>query len=66
MATYSSGGAHNIRKIERGDTPLLPVEATREALANAFVHRDYSLGGGSVNLALYDDRLEVISIGDKE
>ena len=46
------------------DTPLLPVEALREALANAFVHRDYSIGGGSVSVALYDDRLEIISIGD--
>jgi ATP-dependent DNA helicase RecG len=40
------------------------IEALRETLANAFVHRDYSIGGGSVNVALYDDRLEIISIGD--
>ena len=51
-------------RMEREDTPLLPVEALREALANAFVHRDYSVGGGSVSVALYDDRLEIISIGD--
>jgi ATP-dependent DNA helicase RecG len=51
-------------RMEREDTPLLPVEALREALANAFVHRDYSIGGGSVSVALYDDRLEVISIGE--
>ncbi|MFN0057896.1 MAG: helix-turn-helix domain-containing protein [Planctomycetota bacterium] len=36
-------------RMEREDTPLLPIEALREALANAFVHRDYSIGGGSVN-----------------
>jgi ATP-dependent DNA helicase RecG len=51
-------------RMEREDTPLLPVEALREALANAFVHRDYSIGGGSVGVALYDDRLEIISIGE--
>lgn len=51
-------------RMEREDTPLLPVEALREALANAFVHRDYSIGGGSVSVALYDDRLEIISIGE--
>ena len=51
-------------RMEREDTPLLPVEALREALANAFVHRDYAIGGGSVNVALFDDRLEIISIGD--
>ena len=51
-------------RLEREDTPLLPVEALREALANAFVHRDYAIGSGSVNVALYDDRLEIISIGE--
>lgn len=51
-------------RMEREDTPLLPVEALREALANAFVHRDYAIGGGSVSIAHYDDRLEIISIGD--
>ena len=51
-------------RMEREDTPTLPVEALREALANAFVHRDYAIGGGSVSVAIYDDRLEVVSIGD--
>jgi ATP-dependent DNA helicase RecG len=51
-------------RMEREDTPLFPVEALREALANAFVHRDYATGSGSVAIALYDDRLEIISIGD--
>ncbi len=51
-------------QMAREDTPLLPVEALRETLANAFVHRDYAIGGGSVSVALYDDRLEIISIGD--
>ncbi len=40
-------------QMERVDTPLLPVEALREALANAFVHRDYAIGGGSVGVALF-------------
>ena len=48
----------------REDTPLFPVEALRETLANAFVHREYATGAGSVGVALYDDRLEIISIGD--
>ncbi|MDR2196030.1 MAG: putative DNA binding domain-containing protein, partial [Gallionellaceae bacterium] len=51
-------------RMEREDIPLFPVEALREALANAFVHRDYATGAGSVGVALYDDRLEIISIGD--
>jgi len=48
---------------ERVDDPLYPPVALREALANAFCHRDYSIGGGSVAIAIYDDRLEVTSSG---
>jgi ATP-dependent DNA helicase RecG len=50
--------------IEREDSPLYPLEALREALANAFCHRDYALGGGSVSVGIYDDRLEITSSGD--
>lgn len=48
---------------ERVDDPLYPPLALREALANAFCHRDYSIGGGSVAVAIYDDRLEITSSG---
>lgn len=48
---------------ERVDDPLYPLLALREALANAFCHRDYSIGGGSVAVGIYDDRLEVTSSG---
>ena len=51
-------------QMARIDTPVLPVEAVREALANAFIHRDYASAAGSVAVALYDDRLEVISPGE--
>ena len=50
-------------QIERVDEPMVPPLAVREALANAFCHRDYSIGGGSVGVAIYDDRLEVTSSG---
>ena len=49
--------------LERVDEPLYPPLAVREALANAFCHRDYAIGGGSVGVAIYDDRLEVTSSG---
>ena len=48
---------------ERVDDPLYPPVALREALANAVCHRDYSIGGGSIAVALYDDRLEITSSG---
>ena len=48
---------------EREDEPLFPLEALREALVNAFCHRDYTVVGGAVSLAIYDDRLEIWSDG---
>jgi len=48
---------------ERVDDPLYPPVALREALANAVCHRDYSIGGGSIAVAIYDDRLEITSSG---
>lgn len=48
---------------ERIDEPLYPTEALREAIANALCHRDYSIGGGAITVAIYDDRLEIGSAG---
>ena len=48
---------------ERQDDPLYPPEALREALANALCHRDYAAGGGSISIGIYDDRLEIGSVG---
>lgn len=50
-------------RMERVDEPLYPPVAVREALANALCHRDYAIGGGSVAIGIYDDRLEVTSSG---
>ena len=48
---------------ERKDDPLYPPTALREAMANAICHRDYSIGGGSIAIGIYDDRLEITSSG---
>ncbi len=48
---------------ERVDDPLYPPVALREALANALCHRDYGVGGGSISIGIYDDRLEISSTG---
>ncbi len=50
-------------KLQRVDRPLVPPDAMREILVNAIVHRDYSLAGGAVSLAIFDDRVEVWSAG---
>ena len=61
--TLPIAGRFEQDRFARVDEPLYPVLATREALANALCHRDYSIGGGSVGVAIYDDRLEVTSSG---
>lgn len=49
---------------QRRDDPIVPVEALREAVVNAVCHRDYSIAGGAVSLAVFDDRMEVWSDGE--
>ena len=50
---------------ERIDTPQYPMDAVREAILNALVHRDYSVHteGMPIQLILYSDRLEVRNPG---
>ncbi|MBL8897278.1 MAG: putative DNA binding domain-containing protein [Planctomycetes bacterium] len=48
---------------QRQDRPLIPPAAMREILVNALIHRDYSIAGASIHLALFDDRVEVWSPG---
>ena len=50
-------------RLERRDRSLYPPLAVREALANAFCHRDYALHSGAVSVGVFDDRLEVRSAG---
>ncbi len=48
------------RRIER---PLYSRDALREGLVNALIHRDYLLTGTDVALAVYADRLDIVSPG---
>ncbi len=50
-------------QLHRLETPLIPYDAMREILVNALIHRDYSIAGGAISLAIFDDRVEVWSIG---
>jgi ATP-dependent DNA helicase RecG len=47
----------------REQTWTYPEEAVRETIVNALVHRDYLLSGTTVELSIYEDRLEVVSPG---
>jgi ATP-dependent DNA helicase RecG len=50
----------NGRRIEK---PTYPPEVIREAVVNALIHRDYLLTSTDIELAVYSDRLEIISPG---
>ncbi len=49
--------------LERQDWSQFPPGAVREALVNAVAHRDYSVRGEGIRVALFSDRLEVYSPG---
>ena len=60
IATESEIDEHGQRRDRWKDYPL---EAVREAIINAIVHRDYSISVTDIELSIYSDRLEVISPG---
>jgi ATP-dependent DNA helicase RecG len=55
-----SGKVERLQRIDRYEVPL---EAIREAIVNAVVHRDYSISGADTKFAIFDDRLEITSPG---
>jgi ATP-dependent DNA helicase RecG len=49
--------------LERQDWTQFPMGAVREALVNAVAHRDYTVRGEGVRIALFGDRMECYSPG---
>lgn len=50
------------RGLERVDVRDYPVQAIREALLNAIIHRDYSFRAPTL-ISIFDDRIEFVSVG---
>ena len=48
--------------LDRIDKRDYPMEAIREALLNAIVHRDYAVSGSTL-ISIFDDRIEFVTIG---
>ncbi len=55
--------AGKIEGIQRIDRYEISMIALREAVINAVVHRDYSISGSDIKIAIFDDRLEITSPG---
>ena len=49
--------------LQRKDQYEIPLEAIRESLINAAVHRDYSNDGRDIKVGIYDDIVNVVSPG---
>jgi len=52
-----------IGEVYREDRWEYPLEAIREAITNAVIHRDYAILGSDIKVAIFDDMLEITSPG---
>ena len=55
--------AYRIESLRRQNIPEYPMEAVREAITNAVMHRDWLFRGANVFVKLYTNRIEVSSPG---
>jgi ATP-dependent DNA helicase RecG len=53
---------YQLKGIQLKGKNLIPLEALREAIINALIHRKYSIPG-AIKIGLYEDRLEIFSPG---
>lgn len=49
--------------LEREEHLTVPYKAIREGVLNSLCHRDYRTAGGSIGIAIYDDRVEIENPG---
>lgn len=52
-----------IRGFDRSDIYEIPLDALREAVVNAIVHRNYTINGTSIYVRIFDDRVEIENPG---
>lgn len=52
-----------IEGMKRVERSAYPIDAVREALVNAVIHRDYQIYGSEIHVDIFDDRIEIVSPG---
>jgi predicted HTH transcriptional regulator len=60
---HISQGTTDYTGVYRNDRWEYPIIAIREVIRNAVIHRDYSLTGKDIKIAIFDDKIEVTSPG---
>ena len=60
--SYNRLSSPKLDGMKRIDQRDYPVQAIREALLNALVHREYGLGGYTL-ISMFDNRMEIVSLG---
>jgi len=60
---HISEGSADYTGVYRNDRWEYPVIAIREVIRNAVIHRDYSLTGKDIKIAVFDDKIEITSPG---
>ncbi len=55
--------AFEIGRLKRQTIPEYPTAVVREAVINAVVHADYSIGGSCTQVAVFDTRIEITNPG---
>ena len=63
QTTFSPGSQSVMRGLQRQEQTEYPETVVREALVNAVAHRDYRMTGGSIEIRMYSDRMEIMSPG---
>ena len=52
-----------INGVNRDDVYEIPIPALREAVANAIIHRDYSVKGTQIQIEVFPDRVDILNPG---
>lgn len=60
---HISQSSADYQGVYRNDHWEYPIVAIREVIRNAIIHRDYSLTGKDIKIAIFDDKVEITSPG---
>ena len=63
VVTAQTPSVQVVQGTQRVVVPAYPPEVLREAVLNALAHRDYGIAGTTVDITIWDDRLEIRSPG---